>query len=93
MPYVDERSLKMLIDGYQAQKVATCFQNPENKLPEPLLAIYSPQAVEKLTGFLQEGKTCLRKFLITHDTHQLAPHNATVVANWNEPQDVKVGGA
>lgn len=93
MPYVDEKSLKMLIDGYQAQKVATCFQNPENKLPEPLLAIYSPQAVEKLTGFLHDGKTCLRKFLLTHDTQQLTPHSETVVANWNEPQDVKVGGA
>ena len=90
MPYVDEKSLKTLIENYRAEKVATCFKNPENNLPEPLLAIYSPKSVETLKAYQASGKSCMRKFLIKSETHLLTPHDPKIVANWNSPQDLKV---
>ncbi len=90
MPYVDEASLRFLIDHYKAQKVATCFKNPDNLLPEPLLGIYSPQSVQPLKEYLLSGKTCMRKFLINNETHLISPKDQNVIANWNEPQDIKV---
>ena len=89
MPYVDEKSIKALIHHYRADKVATCFENPENNLPEPLLAIYSPKSVQSLSSYLTNEKTCVRKFLINSDTHLLKPHDQKVVANWNTPEDLK----
>lgn len=89
MPYVDEKSLRLLIDNYRAQKVATCFINPENTLPEPLLGIYSPQSVQPLKEFLSSGKTCMRKFLINSEVQLVAPMDPKVITNWNEPTDIK----
>jgi len=89
MPYVTELSLQELIQNYQTQKVATCFKNPENNLPEPLLAIYSPNSVAQLKSYLSQGKSCMRKFLITHDTKLVEASNSTVVTNWNSPNDIQ----
>ena len=68
-------------------KLATAFIGHMD-LPEPLMAIWEPQARESLeTHHLIENKNCPRKFLINSDIKLIQPLDEREVFNANSPEE------
>lgn len=44
MPFVNEKTIDFLIQNRNPIQIATAFQNPQTRLPEPLLTIWEPAA-------------------------------------------------
>ncbi len=84
MPLIDLKSLEQLVASRNMEKIASAFATRESKLPEPLAAIWEPQALKKSIQFLDNGTTtCPRKFLINADTALVFPDQEEVLMNAN----------
>ena len=57
-------------------------------LPEPLCAIYRPQARPIIDGFVERGIICPRKILLNSATHLLTQPNPDALHNLNSPDDL-----
>lgn len=90
LPLMDLNALKELIAERNPKKMATAFALKENPLPEPLCAIWEPQAFADSVRYLDAGTgTCPRKFLINHDTKLVFPKNENVLLNANSEEEYK----
>ena len=90
LPLMDLDALKKLISQRDSAKVATAFALKENPLPEPLCAIWEPQALQQSIAYLESGSgTCPRKYLINHDTKLVFPECENVLLNANSEEDYK----
>jgi molybdopterin-guanine dinucleotide biosynthesis protein A len=68
LPFLNEQTLRYLIERRDPHKIATAFKSSHDSLPEPLCAIWEPAAREPVLAFVAAGKQCPRKFLINADT-------------------------
>lgn len=89
MPYVDDHVLNTLIAHRAGDKVATCFYNASQKLPDPLLTIWEPAAYPLLLKFTGQGRISPRDFLSAHHAHMIHPPNDKTLVNINTPDDMK----
>jgi len=90
LPLIDEKSLRELIEARKGSADATAFAQKENPLPEPLCAIWEPQALKAAVTYLEQGNgSCPRKFLINNNTHLVFPENAQVLMNANSEVEYK----
>lgn len=90
LPLIDEKSLQQLIAARKGSADATAFAQKENPLPEPLCAIWEPQALKAAVTYLEQGNgSCPRKFLINNNTHLVFPENAQVLMNANSEVEYK----
>lgn len=90
LPLMDLDALKELISQRDSAKEATAFALKENPLPEPLCAIWEPQALQQSIEYLESGNgTCPRKYLINHDTKLVFPKSENVLLNANSEEDYK----
>ncbi|PIO47772.1 MAG: molybdenum cofactor guanylyltransferase [[Chlorobium] sp. 445] len=87
LPFLSSDALQALIAARDPSKMATAYQNPDNHLPEPLIAIYEPKSREGLLAAVRQGKNCPRKFLLSTDCKLLMPQKRETVANINTPQE------
>ncbi|WP_276388968.1 molybdenum cofactor guanylyltransferase [Eudoraea chungangensis] len=88
LPLIDVPSLKELISERDTSKKATAFALKENPLPEPLCAIWEPEALEASIQYLEAGNgTCPRKYLINHDTKLVFPKKESVLLNANSKEE------
>ena len=89
MPFVDDDAIDNLIKQRDAQKLATAYFNPENGLPEPMLAIWEPTAFDRLVRLSKAGLDCPRKALIKFgdEANLVRPHRAETIININTPAD------
>jgi molybdopterin-guanine dinucleotide biosynthesis protein A len=83
LPYLDARTLDVLIAARDASRSATAFKSSHDGLPEPLCAIYEPRAREAITAHIASGKNCPRKFLINADTLLLEQPDPRALDNAN----------
>jgi molybdopterin-guanine dinucleotide biosynthesis protein A len=88
MPNVDQSVLKLLTDNRDQNKIATCFYNPEEKLPEPLLTLWEPSALPLLLKFVEKGKISPRDFLNQHDVKLIQPPDVSIFRNINSPDEL-----
>lgn len=90
LPLIDLDALKELISQRDNTKQATAFALKENPLPEPLCAIWEPNAFVDSLFYLEAGNgTCPRKYLINHDTKLVFPKNESVLLNANSEVEYK----
>ena len=90
LPLIDEKSLRELIEARKGSAEATAFAQKGNPLPEPLCAIWEPQALKGAKTYLEQGNgSCPRKFLINNNTHLVFPENAQVLMNANSEVEYK----
>ncbi len=90
LPLMDKQALEELIAARDISKIATAFADVENPLPEPLCAIWEPQALEESVAYLQAGNgTCPRKFLINADVHLVFPQRTEVLLNANSQTEYR----
>ncbi|KAA2215522.1 molybdenum cofactor guanylyltransferase [Maribacter flavus] len=90
LPLIDKESLKELIHHRDSKKIATAFAQRENPLPEPLCAIWEPEALRTSIAYLEAGNgTCPRKFLINNDVLLVFPKRPEVLLNANSQEEYK----
>lgn len=88
MPYVNDGTLALLIDRRDQKKVATCFYNSDEKLPEPLLTLWEPHAYPLLLKFVESGNVSPRDFLSTNAVHLIYPPDSKILQNFNFPNQL-----
>lgn len=87
LPLLDEKSLRLLIDSRNPEKIATTFESPFDGLPEPLITIWEPKSYPLLLSSLAAENTCPRKILINSDTLILKARNPDALMNVNTPEE------
>lgn len=86
LPLLQKEDLQALVDHHDEKKDATCFLNPLDNHPEPLCALYSPSAAEKLGAVLEKDQRCARRFLASLDRADLEPTDPRSLLNLNRPE-------
>jgi molybdenum cofactor guanylyltransferase len=87
LPLLDAATLERLITLRDPAAVATAYKSSDDGLPEPLCAIWEPRSRELLAAFIAGGRSCPRKFLLTHAARLLDLAAAGALANINTPAD------
>ena len=88
IPLLDRDSIEHLINSRNASKIATAYESPIDKLPEPLIAIWEPKSYPILNHCLATGNTSLRKALINNDTLIIKPSKPELLLNVNTPDEL-----
>ncbi|MEM7102398.1 MAG: NTP transferase domain-containing protein [Bacteroidota bacterium] len=86
LPLLDNTTLEFLKSKRNISKLATAFQSPVNKFPEPLIAIWEPRSYPILLQFLAQGYSCPRKVLINSEIELVEAENANALKNINNPE-------
>ena len=87
LPLLDDAAIAGLLAGRRADSVATAYTSAYDGLPEPLCAIWEPQAAAMLREHVASGNLCPRKFLLRNGAHFL-PAMASVSTNINTPAEL-----
>lgn len=87
LPFLDRASLMHLLAHRDRSGMATAFRSTHDGLPEPLCAIYEPNAAQALQRFVDEGGRCPRKFLISHAAKLIEPLAPSALDNINSAQE------
>jgi molybdopterin-guanine dinucleotide biosynthesis protein A len=88
LPNVDDTTIAFLLQNRSVEKPFTAFRSAYDGLPEPLCAIYRPEARAIVEAFVKEGIVCPRKMLIRSDTHLLRQPDPSALDNVNTPEDL-----
>jgi molybdenum cofactor guanylyltransferase len=88
LPHLDEKTLRELIARRDPTKTATAFRSSHDGLPEPLCTIWEPGSAPLLQRFLESGRNCPRKFLISSDTLLLVQPDPEALDNVNTPDEL-----
>ncbi|MEP2238978.1 MAG: NTP transferase domain-containing protein [Maribacter sp.] len=84
LPLMDKKALEELIEARNSDKIASAFADADDPLPEPLCAIWEPEALKQSVAYLEEGNgSCPRKFLINSDVNLVFPQQKEVLLNAN----------
>jgi molybdopterin-guanine dinucleotide biosynthesis protein A len=87
LPFLDGATLDHLIAARDTGKLATAFRSAHDGLPEPLCAVYEPAAAPHFARYVAEGRSCPRKFLITHDVKLVDLPRADALDNINSADE------
>jgi molybdenum cofactor guanylyltransferase len=87
LPLLDAATIASLIAQRDADGLATAFKSSHDGLPEPLCAIWEPASLAPLRAFVDGGRHCPRKFLLTHPVRLLDLIDAEALSNANTPED------
>ncbi len=91
LPLLDAKSISQLIAERDYRKSATAFATKKTKLPEPLVAIWEPNALDEAKAYLKTAESsCPRKFLINSDVKLVHPKTDEVLYNANSLEEFKV---
>lgn len=87
LPFINEGTLKYLIEHRDATKIATAFRSTHDGLPEPLCAIWEPVSTQRVNEWIASGQKCPRKLLINSDIQLLEQPQANSLDNINTPDE------
>jgi molybdopterin-guanine dinucleotide biosynthesis protein A len=87
LPLLDARTLAQLVAARDPSALASAYRSRHDGLPEPLCAIWEPASQAPLAAFVAAGKSCPRKFLLSHGAHLVELASADALANVNTPSD------
>ena len=87
LPFLDEATITNLVEHRNPSKLATCFIDPQNEFPEPLISIWEPKAYPRMLDFLSNGYSCPRKVLINSNVEVLTERNVQALTNVNTPEE------
>lgn len=86
-PFLDSETIEQLIEKRDHFKIATCYENPHKKWPEPLCTIWEPKSKLKLFQYWAVNKTCPRKILFNSEINLLELKNTLALENCNTPKE------
>jgi molybdopterin-guanine dinucleotide biosynthesis protein A len=87
LPFLDAGTLDALLAARDPAKLATAFRSAHDGLPEPLCAVYEPAAGPHFARYIAEGRSCPRKFLLTHDVRIIDLPRADALDNVNSADE------
>lgn len=87
LPFLDAGTLDALLAARDPDKLATAFRSAHDGLPEPLCAVYEPAAGPHFARYIAEGRSCPRKFLLTHDVRIIDLPRADALDNVNSADE------
>lgn len=87
LPFVNLKTIQVLINERNMKKCATAFRSAQNDLPEPVCAIYEPISFQLMKSFSLNQGACPRKFLINNDVELLDQGNSLWLDNVNSPEE------
>lgn len=89
LPLLDGATLDFLLKNRQPRRVATAFESPFDKMPEPLIALWEPKSYAILLSFLAQGYSCPRKVLLNSNSLILQAPNPAALTNVNTPEELE----
>ena len=87
MPFVDQKTLRTLLDGRQADGLATAFQHADGTL-EPLCTVWEPAAGPVLRERVAGGDGSLRRLLVAAGVRGLETPVGGALVSVNSPAQV-----
>ncbi len=87
--HFNQHVIEALIANFDQQSVATAFANKEKGFPEPLCALYTPQAREIFERALKNNTTCPVKVLRQANVKLLTQSFEVDLANINTHQELR----
>ena len=91
LPLLDEKGLLELVSNRNISKYATAFSSKDSGMPEPLLAIWEPQALVAAKQYLETGNDFgTRQFLTQSEIQLIVPHTEEQLYNANSMEDYKL---
>ncbi|OGX06138.1 MAG: hypothetical protein A2Z88_04420 [Omnitrophica WOR_2 bacterium GWA2_47_8] len=87
LPFLNKKTIKNVLTKRNIKKLATAYRSSHDGLPEPLCAIWEPQAKEEILRFLKQGVTCPRKILINSDAQLLDLEDKRTLDNVNSKEE------
>jgi molybdopterin-guanine dinucleotide biosynthesis protein A len=79
LPFLDSRTLELLIGQRAPARVATAYRSAHDGLPEPLCAIWEPASRTLVAAAVESGKYCPRALLAESDTALIElPHRGAL---------------
>lgn len=88
LPNIDDETIACLIENCSPANPATAYESVVDGLPEPLCAIYRPEARALIDAFVGDGIHCPRKMLINSDPCLLTQPSPGALHNINSPDDL-----
>src|SRR5207247_2541959 len=85
LPYVDTETINTLVRCRNPQAIATAYEHPEDRLPEPLCTIYEPKCKTLLGSLANQGYFSPRRALIHGDVLIVRPANPQALVSVNKP--------
>lgn len=90
LPFMDEGTLNQLVTSRKPALMATAMATHATGLPEPLVAIWEPRALEAALSYLPNAESsCPRKFLLQHEIKLVRPVSDDILINANKPEDLE----
>jgi molybdopterin-guanine dinucleotide biosynthesis protein A len=90
LPYLDHETIEQLISNRNHLKMASCFENPVKKWPEPLCTIWEPKSKLRLHHFMGMDRNCPRKILFNSEINLLKLSNKLALDNCNTYEEYKI---
>lgn len=87
LPFLNRDAVETLVRRRNPFRVATSFLEPENELPEPLIAIWEPKARGYLHRYLGELRAGPRKLLIDAPIEGILPEDPDTLRSINRPEE------
>ncbi|MDP8983468.1 MAG: NTP transferase domain-containing protein [Pseudomonadota bacterium] len=87
LPFLSDAALARLLAERDPSMLATAYVSAHDGLPEPLCAVWEPAAGPALAAYQSGGGPCPRKFLRSHPTRLLEPHDRRALDNINTPEE------
>jgi molybdopterin-guanine dinucleotide biosynthesis protein A len=88
LPFLSAATLDDLLARRDATRLATAYTSSSDGLPEPLCAIYEPASRQPILDFIAGGRSCPRKFLLSHDAALLPLPDPRALENVNTPAEL-----
>ncbi len=88
MPFLNEDSLRLLLEHRDPDAFATAFRNPDIDAPEPVCTIYEPRILPVLLGARARGHYTL-KLLRDLPVRLVEPARPEELANVNDPDEYR----
>ena len=83
LPHITDKSIEVLMNKRDPSRIATVYALKDSPMPEPLIAIWEPAALEEAEKYIQAGSNCPRKFLSSRDIKIIFPENDIELFNAN----------
>jgi molybdopterin-guanine dinucleotide biosynthesis protein A len=93
LPFLNEQTLRYLVEHRDPRKIATAFKSNHDGLPEPLCTIWEPASREPVLAYVAAGKQCPRKFLINADSLLLDLPDTRALDNVNTSDEYRSAAA
>ncbi|MEX2535122.1 MAG: NTP transferase domain-containing protein [Trueperaceae bacterium] len=87
LPFLEAGTMERLLADRDPSKCATSYRSPFDGMPEPLCAVYEPEACLRLLQTAELGHNCARKMLMNSEVEVIESRDPRELTNVNQPHE------